>query len=140
MNVPERQARFTLLIFVLTLMLYLILGYAIGFHFGATGAFGLMGLVGFAGLIGRREKRAGKIIYDERDQEIEKSATIAGYSVFWLVLVILAMAPFFILGPDASVTVQTPVFCMLLMGGYILVMGTRALVTVVLYRKANHGE
>jgi hypothetical protein len=75
-----------------------------------------------------------------RDQEIARQATLAGYSVFWVAFVLACMAPFFIKGPNATVTIQTSTLCTPVFVGLFIVFTVRALVTVILYRRGAHGE
>ncbi len=138
MNTQEKRAWFILAVLAATLAVYLPLAFVTGFHVASLGVTGVFGLAGAAPLIGRREKAAGKPTFDERDSEIEKAATLAGYSIFWLALVLGIMVPFFILGPNAPVTIPMYVFPMLLVFASMIIFGIRALVTVVLYRRGSH--
>jgi hypothetical protein len=101
---------------------------------------GLFGLTGFTGLIGRREKREGKPVGDERDREIDRNSTLAGYSVFWLAFVLACMAPFFIKGADGTVTLPTVILTLPVYVGMLIVFTVKSLVTVILYRRGGDGE
>lgn len=138
MNTQEKRAWFILSVLVITLAIYLLLGFATGFHVASLGAFGFLGLVGGAPLIGCRERRAGKVTFDERDSEIDRVATLVGYIAFWEVLVLGVMIPFFIFGPNTQITVPVYMFPAFLVPAVMVVLGIRALVTVVLYRRRSH--
>ena len=140
MHVRERQAWFVLAVTATTLLLAIILVTLLGFTPPASAAFGVLGLVGATGLIGRRERRAGRVVIDERDREIERAATVAGYSVFWLLFVAAAMAPFFILGPGAVMRVPTIVVPTAIYVAACIVYLVRALAMILLYRMGNDGR
>lgn len=135
MHVQEKQACFMLIVMAATLLLAAGLVAVFGFHPGVSGIFGLCGLTGFAPLIGRRERKAGMVTMDERDRQIAASATIGGYSVFWLLYVAVAMGPFCILGPDATLTLRTSTICGVLFPSMMILFTVRSLIIVVLYRK-----
>lgn len=139
MNVQQKRAWWILAVFGTTILVFLVVGFATRFHTATLGVFGLAGLAGFAPLIGRREQVAGKVTYDERDAQIDRAATVAGYSVFWLLLVVALMTPFFVLGPEARVTVPAYVLATLLVPAAAVVWGTWAVVTLLLYRRTGRG-
>jgi len=95
MSIQEKQAWFILVVFAVAIVACLTLAFATGFHRGSIGALAIAGLAGFTPMIGHRKHAEGKVIFDERDIEIAKTATVAGYSAFWLVLVLAVMIPFF---------------------------------------------
>jgi hypothetical protein len=70
----------------------------IGFSF-----LGISGFAGFAPLIFRKDK--GKVTCDERDTLINRRAALAGFGTAWLITGLACMLPFFILGPQASISV-----------------------------------
>ena len=136
MNVLERQARFMLWVIIITALLYLGVVPWVGFQ-KAFAMFGFFGFAGFTPLIGRKERKSGKIIMDERDREIERIATLAGYSVFWVFFVAAAMTPFFMYGPNAKMTIDTGLPCDILFIAMALIFFVRSLVIVMLYRKGR---
>lgn len=141
MNVQERRAWFTLGIIGLVAVGYGFLAGVMRFPwFASTGMFGVFGLLGLTGVIGRGERRAGLVVSDERDRDIDRRSTLAGYSVFWLAFVLACMAPFFIKGPNASVTLPTVVLTTPVYIGMMIVFTVKALVTVILYRRGGDGE
>lgn len=137
MHVQEKQAWFMLIVMVVTLALWLAVVAVFGFHEATLGVFGLLGLAGFAGLIGRRERKAGMVIMDERDKQIALKATTGGYSVFWLFFVAAAMGPFFVLGPDATLTLSTTTIIFIVFPALMVLLLVRLLIIVVLYRRGR---
>lgn len=145
LHVQERQAWFTLGVASVALIGYLTLYLVVvrGFGLSAEPLFAIFGLFGFTGLQNyfvRRERREGKVALDERDHEIARQANLAAFSVFWVVFVAACMAPFFIKGPNATLTVRTSTLSMTVLVGMLIVFTVRALATVILYRRGAHGE
>jgi hypothetical protein len=140
MTVQERQAWFTLSIFGLSLIVYLILVSIFGFRESAMGAFGITGFAGFTPLIGRKERRQGKVQMDERDNEIGKAASLAGFAVVWVYFVAVCMLPFFIKGPNATITIPVIVPTQVLLVAWIIVSTLRSLVVVAMYRRGIRGQ
>jgi hypothetical protein len=141
LHVQERQARFALFAFVVILVDYAILVGAFRFPWEPSLAiFSLYGLVGFSGLIGSRERRAGKVVMDERDREIDKGAALAGFASFYLLLWLVWFVSWSCAGTSAVLTVRYALLGMLLMGGAILMWTVRALVTLILYRRDDLAE
>lgn len=140
MSMQERQAWFILAVFAVALIAYFALVLFVGFRLWATAVLGLSGLAGLAPLIGGRERRDGKVLMDERDQAIAKSASLAGFAVFWVCFVAACMTPFFVKGPQGTITISVFVFPILAGVGMAVLWATRSLVIVVLYRRGRHGE
>ena len=143
MNALERQARYLLAIGLVTAVAFAILsgvGYGMTGHFSKAsfGALGIYGFAGFTAFIGWRERRSGKTVMDERDLRIDREATVAGYSIFWVLFVAAAMTPMFVYGPSASVTLPTDIFGLAAFIGMIVVWTARSAVIVFLYRKDHH--
>jgi uncharacterized membrane protein len=144
MNVQEKQAWYILALFALTFAAFAALtalsfAKTGGFHWAVTGAFGLFGLAGLTPLVGRKERREGKVVMDERDEEIGRKATLAGYGVFWMAFVVAGMLPFFIKGPDGQVTLPSEAFPIAIVTGMMIVFTVRSLVIVILYRRDARG-
>ncbi len=137
MHVQEKQAWFILIVAAATLALLLLSLSVFGVHPAVFGAFGLFGLSGFAALIGRRERKAGLVVMDERDRQIALYATTGAYSVFWLLFVTAAMGPFCVLGPFATVTLQTTTIANIAIPALLVLMVVRSLIIVVLYRRGS---
>ncbi|MBC8217435.1 MAG: hypothetical protein H8E73_03125, partial [Planctomycetes bacterium] len=57
---------------------------------------------------------------DERDLLIKRKAMIAAYWGFWPIFVLMAMAPFFVYGPDGKVPVTY--LCWMVFVGMFVVM------------------
>ena len=140
MHVQEQRAWFIVVVVLVSLLVYGAITMVIGFKIDAFGAFGIVGIGGLAGLIGARNKRQGLLVMDERDKEISRWSVHVGYSVFWIVFVLSMMAPMFILGPDADITVKASTIAAMLFPPMILVFLVQALTTIVLYRRGEDGE
>jgi len=76
--------------------------------------------------------------FDEREREIARKASSAGFSVFWLVFVGFILVAGFVKGWDASVTVPMWALEEILWWAASLVMGVQALTTLLLYRGGLH--
>jgi hypothetical protein len=134
MNRQQKIAWFTLTCVGLALglslltfgVLYLGLGWPVR---AASGAFGFIGLLGFAALaplLFRKDK--GQVAFDERDLQIQRTASLAAFATFWAVFVSAAMVPWFIIGPEGRITVNYLPW--MVFGGMLVVEGVRAVVTL----------
>ena len=104
----------------------------------AFGAFGLFGLAGLQPLVYR--KRGQEVVWDERDTLINTAPLIASYSVFWLVFTLAPMgiwAAVYCYGGQSMISVTSPSPPL---GGFIVVMTTRAVAIVVQYRLQDAGK
>lgn len=140
MSVQEKQAWFILAVLGVTGLVYGALGLAVGFHTWTLGTLGLLGLAGLAPLIGLRERGRGEIIYDERDVLIQRRAGNAAFGVFWLVFVVGMMAPFFLKGPEATITVPVAGLALAVCVGTVLLFAVQSAAVVIQYRTGRHGE
>jgi len=136
LNAQQRQAWFFLAVFAATAVAYVAAVPFLGYK-AAFGTFGILGLAGFAPLFGLKERQAGQVCFDERDQMIGRTASLAGFASAWVVFVAACMAPFFAKGPDGTipVTVMPMVACLCM----VVLMGVRSLTVVVLYGRQDHG-
>jgi hypothetical protein len=132
MQLQEKQAWFVVGLIAFCLCLYIPLGILRGFAHGA-GVFGLMGLIGFLPIWALVERRRGKIIFDERDNAIARTAGIVGYSIFWLAFVGAGMIPWVVLGDDALIPVR--ILPVAVLFAWIVLQSARAIVTLILYRR-----
>lgn len=127
-------ARLSLELSLLTFgVLYLGLGWPVR---AASGGFGFMGLLGFAALAPlflRKDK--GQVAFDERDLQIQRAASLAGFATFWGVFVAAAMVPWFIIGPEGTITVNYLPW--MAFGGMLVVESVRAAVTLQGYGWRN---
>ena len=100
---------------------------------------GIMGLLGLTPILFRKDK--AKVQCDERDQMIHRKATIAAYATFWVLFVAAAMIPWFVTGPNGTITVNYLPW--MVFGGMFVVMFVQALVTLQQYgwtEKENNHE
>jgi len=142
MHVQERQAWLTLVAATAALTLFCVLVALVGLgsRSVAPAAFGLLGLVGAARRIGTRERKAGKVVMDERDHEIERMATLLAYNVFWALFVGAAIGPFFLLGPGTIMRVPTYALTFTPLVAVCVFFLVNSLATIVLYRRGSHGR
>jgi hypothetical protein len=111
MNKWQKEARFTLILMGISLALSLttvgILRLVFGFDwYSATAGLGFMSLMGFSRIDPSMFRlKSKKPPLDERDLLIKRKAMLAAYWGFWPIFVIMAMAPFFIYGPEGKVGV-----------------------------------
>ncbi len=63
----------------------------------------IAGIGGFGPLIFKKDK--GQVTCDERDRIINHRAALAGFGAAYLIVGLACMLPFFILGPDNSISV-----------------------------------
>ena len=133
----QKIAWFNLIVIFLAIVLSVI-AFSIGyFIFGlpanrAAGGFGFIGIMGFCGLspvLYRKDKN--KAQFDERDTAIQRKAVIVAYSVFWLLFVAAAMIPWFIIGPNGTIT--TNYLPWMVFGGMCVVMLLQSIVTLSEY-------
>ncbi|MGB7582243.1 MAG: hypothetical protein WBL85_07360 [Sedimentisphaerales bacterium] len=132
MNRMQKIAWFNLIVISLALGLSVI-AFSIGyFVFGAparhaAAGFGFIGIMGFCGLspvLFRKDKN--KVQFDERDTAIQRKAVIVAYSIFWLLFVAAAMVPWFIIGPNGTIT--TNYLPWMVFGGMFVVMLLQSIV------------
>ena len=134
MNRIQKMAWFNLIVISLALGLSVI-AFSIGyFIFGvpahqAAAGFAFIGIMGFCGLspiLFRKGK--SKVQFDERDTAIQRKAVIVAYSFFWLLFVAAAMIPWFIIGPNGTITVNYLPW--MVFGGMCVVMLLQSIVTL----------
>ena len=126
MSASLKHAWFNLAVILLSLTAVGCLYPFIGWR--ANGALGLCGLLGFGALFYR--KRKSEVVMDERDLLIEKRSALLGYTVFWVVYVLVAslFLPMFY-GQNGSIpvmVVQWSVFYAL-----VLFLGGKWLATLI---------
>ena len=144
MNRAQKMAWFSLIMLTLAFGLSLISVCVLLFGFGlpmrrAAGGFGFFGIMGLSALAPSLFKKdKGKVKLDERDLLIKNKATMAAYCGFWPVFVIAAMAPFFIYGPDGTVSVKY--LCSMVFGGMFIVILVQSLVTLQEYGWREKGN
>lgn len=130
MSAIQKHAWFNLIVVLGTLLivgcLYPFLGWK------AHGALGLMGLLGLGPVFYRKHKR--EVVMDERDVLIQSRSTLIGYSVFWVVYVLVAslLVPL-LYGQKGSVpvsVVQLSVFYAM-----VLFLGVMSFATLIQHSK-----
>lgn len=137
MNRAQKTAWFTLIVLAVAFGLSLAtfcVGYFVAgvpTHRAAAG-FGFMGIMGLLGLIPILfRKDTGRVQCDERDLMIQRTANLAAYAAFWVLFVAAAMIPWFVTGPNGTITVNYLPW--MVFGGMFVVMLVQALVTLQQY-------
>jgi hypothetical protein len=144
MNRAQKAAWFTLVVASLALGLSVTAFCIAFFVFGlparrAAGGFGFLGIMGLAGLTAILfRKDAGKVRHDERDMMIQRKAALAAYGSFWALFVLAAMVPWFLIGPDGTITVNYLPW--MVFGGMFVVMVVQSIVTLEQYGWRGKGE
>jgi uncharacterized membrane protein len=139
LHVQQRQARFTLFVFIVALIDYVIMVGVLRYSWEPSIAvFALCGFSAFTELIGHAEYREGKVTADERDREINMKATAAGLAIFWGSLCIAWTILFGIAGPHAKFEIGD--FGLVLLSGMVIIQSVRAFVMLLMYRRNARGE
>jgi hypothetical protein len=126
MNKWQKQARFTLIVMAIALTLSLTAVGILRFVFylkwhSAMAGFAFMALMALSRVDPSMFRiRSKKPPLDERDLLIKRKAMIAAYWGFWPIFVSMAMAPFFVYGPDGKVPVTY--LCWMVFVGMFVVM------------------
>jgi Cu/Ag efflux pump CusA len=144
MNRTQKIARFSLIVILIALtlsviavgVLYFVVGLPIRRALGGFGFIAICGLTGLAPLLYKKER--GKVSFDERDLLIQKKASLRAYTIFWVLFVLAAMIPFFVLGPDGAVSVKY--LAAMVFGGMVTVMLVQSIVTLEEYGWRDRGE
>jgi len=144
MNRAQKIARFSLIVVLIALtlsaiatgVLYFVVGLPIRRALGGFAFISVVGLCGLSPVLFRKEK--GQVEFDERDLLIHKKASLAAYSIFWLLFVAACMVPFFILGPKGTISVKY--LPAMVFGGMVTVMLVQSIVTLEEYGWRGKGE
>ena len=146
MNRTQKTAWFTLIVLVFASVLslaafcmgYFVLGVPARRAAGGFGFIGIMGLLGLIPILFKKDK--AKVQCDERDVMIQRNAAVAAYATFWVLFVAAAMIPWFVTGPNGTITVNYLPW--MVFGGMFVVMLVQALVTLQQYgrteKETNH--
>jgi hypothetical protein len=141
MNRAQKIAWFTLIVLASALGLSIAV-FCVGYFIlgqpahGAAAGFGFMGIMGFLGftpILFQKDK--AEVQCDERDVQIQRNAVVAAYATFWVLFVAAAMIPWFVTGPNGTITVNYLPW--MVFGGMFVVMLVQALVTLKQYGWTN---
>ncbi len=144
MNKAQKIAWFTLIVLAIAVGLSLA-AFCVGYFVlgvparRAAAGFGFMGIAGLLGLIPilfRKDKT--KVQCDERDMMIQRNAAFAAYATFWVLFVAAAMIPWFVTGPNGTITVSYLPWMVL--GGFFVVELVQAIATLEQYGRTDKGE
>jgi len=111
MNRWQRIARFNLTVTLTALglsagavgLLYYVIGLPIQHALAGLAFVGIVGLTGLSAVLYKNDP--GGVSFDERDLVIQRKASLAAFATFWLLFVLAAMIPFFVLGPKGTISV-----------------------------------
>jgi hypothetical protein len=144
MNRAQKTARFNLIVILTALVLstiavsvlYFVVGLPMRRAFAGFGFIGICGLMGLSPLLYKKER--DKVRFDERDLMILRNASLVAYSIFWVLFVLAAMIPFFVLGPKGMVPVEY--LAAMVFGGMIIVFLVQSVITLGAYGWREKGE
>jgi hypothetical protein len=97
---------------------------------------GIAGLGGLGPLIFKKD--SGKVTCDERDRLINRRAALAGFGMAYMFVGAVCMAPFFVLGPDGSISVTW--LPMIFMGAGICTFFAHSVAILLQYGRGSKGE
>ena len=144
MNKWQKQARFTLIVMGIALTLSLtavgILRYVfcLKWH-NAMAGFAFMALLAISRVDPSMFRvKSKKPPLDERDLLIKRKAMIAAYWGFWPIFVLMAIAPFFVYGPDGKVPVIY--LCWMVFVGMFVVMTLYSIAILNEYGWSDKGK
>ncbi|MCK4291963.1 MAG: DUF2178 domain-containing protein [Planctomycetes bacterium] len=137
MNRSQKMAKFNMIVILIALalgviavgVLYFIVGHPLQRALGGFGFIAICGLAGLSPVLYRKER--GKVGFDERDLLIQKKASLRAYTIFWVLFVLAATIPFFVLGPDGAVSVKY--LAAMVFGGMATVILVQSIVTLEEY-------
>ncbi|MCP4609163.1 MAG: hypothetical protein GY845_10670 [Planctomycetes bacterium] len=144
MNKWQKQARFTLIVTGLALVLSLttveILRFVFDFNWHrATAGFAFMALMALSRVDPTMFRiKSKKPPLDERDLLIKRKAMVTAYWGFWPIFVLMAMAPFYVYGPDGKVPVTY--LCWMVFVGMFVVMTLYSIAILNEYGWSDKGE
>jgi len=144
MNRLQKIARFNLIIILIALSLsaiaigvaYFVVGMPIRRALGGFGFIGICGLTALSPILYKKEQ--GNVDFDERDLLIQRRASLGAYTIFWVLFVLAAMIPFFVLGPDGAVSVKY--LAAMVFGGMVTVGLVQSIVTLEEYGWRNKDD
>ncbi len=129
MNPQEKAAWYTLTVILMALVAYFTMLILTRHPAGSQAGFALLGLLGVLG--SRAATNKDDLLGDERDQKIALKAIQISFQVFWLYFVGYCMVA--VRFWDYREYVPSYLFSTFVMTGLCVMMGTKAIVTLVLY-------
>jgi hypothetical protein len=132
MHQAEKYAWFSLGVVTVTVAVYCALGAFFGFGPATNSVFSLLALLAW-----QPGKRGEAVEFDERDREFSKKALLAGLRIFYIVFVCVPLVLGFVKGWDSVVTLPMWAIARTIWLAGALIMFTRSLVIIKLYRSAQ---
>lgn len=148
MHPQQKAAWFQLIVIVGTMVLYIAAVPVLGWWFHRTiaeaaapalGIFGLIGLTGFVPLFYRPARggaHGGEPIMDERDLQLSRRASIAGWTTFWLLFCIVGMGTWgylYMVRGLQYVTVHVALFPGMIGAGFVVFLLAQSVTTLHYY-------
>ena len=140
----QKRAWFNLIVFATTATLYSISVPLIAWHFHKTmssasvpalGVFGLCGILGFSSFICNRRS------LDEREELIDRRATMLGMTLFWQVFVLSSMGVWAVFSYIRhQTTVPVGFFPFLVWVGFIVFSVTQSVAILVQYERSASND
>ena len=96
----------------------------------------VVGLGGLGPLVFRKNK--GAVACDERDRIINRRAALAAFTIAYLFVGLACMLPFFVLGPDGSMSVTW--LPMIFMGAGLMTFFVHSVAILVQYGRGGRNE
>ncbi len=96
----------------------------------------IAGLGGLGPLVFKKDK--GAVACDERDRIINRRAALAAFTIAYLFVGLACMLPFFVLGPDGSISVTW--LPMIFMGAGLITFFVHSAAILVQYGRGTKGE
>jgi hypothetical protein len=140
MHIQEKQAWFTVAVFVALLAIALIWGGISGFHWGILHLVALFPLIGLGPLIIFKGKRTA-VLMDERDQAIVAKAALGGFWIAGGICYFAAIAAFLLLsGERETLTIPLEMVPFVAVFGLMIWFTARALGIIYFYRRDDSGR
>jgi hypothetical protein len=105
MSPQQKYAAFNLGVAIVAMVTYFALLPFIG-PVRASGAFGLLGLCGLSAMLLYRRQDHGRVITDEREQQIWQRATLVAKAVIWVALIAAFNIALLTVGGDGLVSMH----------------------------------
>lgn len=106
MSPQQKYAAFNLSVALFAMLAYFVLMPFIG-PWRATGAFGMLGLCGLSAFKLYHAAREGRVVSDEREQNVWQRATLVAKSVVWIGLVAAFLVALQTLGQEGLVSMHS---------------------------------
>ena len=132
MSQQEKAAWYQLVVIVVAFAAYFALLPCIGSN-RATGAFGILGFIGFGHVLFFRRKNGSRVLSDERDHAIQRTALFVALGTFYAVFIAGYLAVLWFFRGRESVPLQVVLSVPWI--GFAIVFMAQCVTTIVQYRR-----